>query len=68
MTMPHRFSGLVLKKDFTELKLDCAYTAKKKKTKKRQKKKEKNDKQELTRRQCFISVISTGYKLYFYQF
>lgn len=41
MTMPHRFSGLVLKKDFTELKLDCAYTAKKKKTKKKTKKERK---------------------------
>lgn len=41
MTMPHRFSGLVLKKDFTELKLDCAYTAKKKRQKKDKKRKKK---------------------------
>lgn len=63
MTTPHCFSWLVVKKGlFTELKLDCAYIAKKKKRKERKKW------QELTRRRCFISVISTGYKLYFYQF
>lgn len=43
-----------------ELKLDCACIATT--TKKIQKW------QELTRGQCFLSVISTGYKLYFYQF
>lgn len=39
-----------------------------KKKPKKLKKERKKKWQELTRRQCFISVISTGYKLYFYQF
>ncbi len=39
MTTPHCFSWLVVKKGlFTELKLDCAYTEKKKRQKKKEKK------------------------------
>lgn len=64
MTTPHCLGRLVVKKDSlhgTETWL-CLYGERKKKDKKTRKDKKW---QELMRRRCFISVISTGYKLYF---
>lgn len=59
MTTPHCFGWLVLKKDSSRnWNLTVLILRKKKETKKKKR-------QELTRRRCFISVISTGYKLYF---
>jgi len=66
--MPHCFSGLVVKKD-SLWNWNLTVLIEQKNTKKKKRKKEKKKWQhKLTKRQCFKSVVSTGYKLYFYRF